>query len=314
MAARRGFEAKPLHESLLQLIANCGQLVAAFLRGHALIPEGPIHAESVSADLSQIAPAEFRADQVITVRDPSKGPMANPELVVVVEIQLHIDRDKQHTWPVYVAAAAAKHRCCALLLVIAPDPKVAIWAHGPFGQLPGLMLEPIVLSYADVPEHLDEEVAQRFPELAVLAAIAHPSNDEIAQQALRAIAELDSERNSLYFDILKRELPHLRRSSSEASMLMVNGVKYYSDFAIKFLSLGMIEGARMKREESSEFTMHHGIAFALARGKLGELPASAAEMIRGVRGEEALTCLILAIGTAPTSEGVLEAIAHAARQ
>jgi hypothetical protein len=192
-----------------------------------------------------------------------------------------------------------------LLLVIAPDPKVEIWAHGPFGQLPGLMLEPIVLSYADVPEHLDEEVAQRFPELAVLAAIAHPTNDAIAQQALRAIAALDSDRNGLYFDILKRELPHLRRSSLEAAMVIVNGQKYYSDFMVEHLSRGIAEG---------RLTALRGVAIDLARSKLGELPEPSAAMIRALQDDAVVNRLVLALGHASSAEQVRLAIKSASVQ
>ena len=165
------------------------------------------------------------------------------------------------------------------------------------------MLEPIVLSYADIPEHLEEDVARRFPELAVLAAIAHPTNDEIAQQALRAIGALASDRSGLYFDILKRELPHLRRSSLEAAMVIVKGQKYYSDFMVEHLSRGIAEG---------RLTALRGVALDLARSKLGELPDSSAAMIQSLQDDAVVNNLVLALGNASSPEQAQQALAHVA--
>ena len=67
-------------------------------------------------------------------------------LAVIVEVQLNPDRDKQWTWPVYIATLRARLRCPTMLLVVCPDPAVARRCGAPInlGQ-PGLTLCPLVI-------------------------------------------------------------------------------------------------------------------------------------------------------------------------
>jgi hypothetical protein len=51
-----------------------------------------------SADLSDLRPAEYRADLVLLVEH---GP--RKRLGVILEVQLARDRDKPYVWPVYIA-------------------------------------------------------------------------------------------------------------------------------------------------------------------------------------------------------------------
>ena len=93
--------------------------------------------------------------------------------VVIVEVQLGEDDDKLRTWPLYVAAARARYRCPAMLLVLAPDPAVARWASQAIelGH-PGFALRPVVIGYDRVPRLRNAETARATPELAVLSAMA----------------------------------------------------------------------------------------------------------------------------------------------
>jgi len=54
-----------------------------------------------------------------------------PGLVVLVEVQLDVDVDKHRSWPLYQAAAGARFRCEACVLVVCVDERVAAWAATP---------------------------------------------------------------------------------------------------------------------------------------------------------------------------------------
>jgi hypothetical protein len=98
-------------------------------------------ARLVSVDLTEIAPAEYRADVVVLLLD---GDI--PVRVIVVEVQLAKDPRKRRSWPAYVCVGHAMHGCLVDLLVIAPDPDVATWCAQPIPLgPPGFVLTPPVL-------------------------------------------------------------------------------------------------------------------------------------------------------------------------
>ena len=106
------------HEVLVDLFKNRPSLGPELLTealGHAL----PSYTEAriVSIDLTQIRPAEYRADVVVLLLDG-----AVPIWVLIVEVQLGIDEDKRFSWPEYTTGSRAKHRCPVGLLVVAPIP------------------------------------------------------------------------------------------------------------------------------------------------------------------------------------------------
>ena len=63
--------------------------------------------------------------------------LGNPSLVVLVEVQLDVDADKQRSWPLYQGAARARFKCDACVLVVAIEPRVATWASAPVPLGPG---------------------------------------------------------------------------------------------------------------------------------------------------------------------------------
>src|SRR4051794_6098766 len=115
------------HEVLVDLFKNRPSLAAELLSetlGVAL----PSYSEAriVSIDLTQIRPAEYRADVVVLLLDDDA-----PVSVLITEVQLGIDLRKHFTWPEYAMSARAIHRCPVRLLVVAPDPEVAAWCAPP---------------------------------------------------------------------------------------------------------------------------------------------------------------------------------------
>ena len=85
------------HEALLQLFRNRPLLAPELLRDalHQLLPEFS-EARIESADLTDIQPAEYRADLVVLLLEE------RPVLGIVIEAQLGRDEAKRYAWPAYV--------------------------------------------------------------------------------------------------------------------------------------------------------------------------------------------------------------------
>jgi hypothetical protein len=158
------------HEILVDLFKNRPSLAAEILV-EVLGVSLPAFSEAriASADLTEIQPAEYRADIVVLLLQEGA-----PVRVVIVEVQLAVDPQKRFSWPAYAMVARAVHGCPAALLVVAPDPIVAAWCAEPIETgIPGFVLRPPVLHRNAVPVVTDIEEAARRPELGVLSAIAH---------------------------------------------------------------------------------------------------------------------------------------------
>ncbi len=188
------------HEVLVDLFKTRPSLAAEILvevLGFSL----PAYTEArvASIDLTEIQPAEYRADLVVLLVDGTL-----PVRVLVVEVQLATDPKKRLSWPAYVAVSRALHGCPAGLLVVAPDPLVAAWCAEPIEMgVPGFVLAPPVLRRRAVPLVTDPAEALRRLELGMLSVLAHGDSDEaatIAGALLPALATLDEERQRFYLD------------------------------------------------------------------------------------------------------------------
>ena len=131
------------HEILVDLFKNRPSLAAEILV-EVLGLSLPDYTEAriASADLTEIQPAEYRADIVVLLLHDGA-----PIRVVIVEVQLAVDPRKRLSWPAYVTVARAVHGCPAALLVVAPDPAVAGWCAEPIETgVSGFVLRPPVLA------------------------------------------------------------------------------------------------------------------------------------------------------------------------
>jgi hypothetical protein len=178
--------------------------------------------------------------------------VGNPALVVLVEVQLDIDPGKLRSWPLYQAAACARFKCDACVLVVAIDERVAAWAAAPVHLGPGgSVFRALVLGSASVPHLAPDEVARQGPELALLSALCHGERDPaLVGHAVGSIArleELDQGRGRAYFDLLRYHLGKAFDRALEAIMA-TSEHKYLSDFARKYYgegeAKGRAEGAR----------------------------------------------------------------------
>ncbi len=236
------------HEILLDLFKNRPSLAAEILDEVLGIPL-PAYTEAriTSNDLTEIQPAEYRADAVVLLlRD------GRPVRVVIVEVQLAPDPQKRFSWPAYAAVARAVHGCPVALLVVAPDPAVAAWCAEPIEMgIPGFVLRPPVLGRSAVPVVTDPEEVARRPELGVLSVVAHGETEQgatIASAVLPVIQGLDDERSRLYYDLVYNSLNEASRRALE---VLMKGYEYQSDFARKYVAQGRAEGRTEGRTEEA---------------------------------------------------------------
>lgn len=228
-----------VHEILLDLFKSRPSLAAEILTEALDIALPPYtEARLAATDLTEIQPAEYRADAVVVLLDHGV-----PIRVVIVEVQLAADSRKRFSWPAYVTGSRAIHGCPASLLVVAPDPAVAEWCAEPIETgVPGFVLRPPVLRRTDIPVVTDPGEAARRPELGVLSAMAHGETEQgatIAATVLPAIQALDDDRAKLYYDLVYNSLNETARRALEA---MMKGYEYQSDFAKKYVAQGRTEG------------------------------------------------------------------------
>jgi hypothetical protein len=230
-----------LHEALLLLFRNRPSLAPELLRD-ALHVELPEYSEARldSAELTDIQPAEYRADLVVLLLQDK------PVLGIVIEVQLSRDEQKRFAWPVYAVNLRARLKCPVCLLVVAADDAVANWAAKPVDLGGDNRFIPLVLGPEGVPEIVDEAQAAADPELAVLSAMAHGRDRDtvrsarIALAAQLASAQLDAERSALYVDLILNSLSEAARRRLQT----MDPIKYeyQSDFARHYFFKGRAEG------------------------------------------------------------------------
>ncbi len=233
------------HEVLVDLFKNRPSLAPEIL-AEVLGAKLPAYTEArlVSIDLTQVQPAEYRADVVVLLLVDGDLPVR----VIIVEVQLEKKARKRYSWPAYLAVSRAVHECPADLLVVAPDPIVATWCAEPIEiGVRGFVLHPPVLRRVDIPVVTDPAEAARRPELGVLSAMAHGETAQgatIAGAVLPAVRDLGDDRARFYCDLVVNSLNDAARRALEA---MMKGYQYQSDFAKKYVAQGRTEGEATAR-------------------------------------------------------------------
>ena len=237
-----------LHEALLQLFRNRPSLAPELLRD-ALHFELPAYTDVRidAAELTDIQPAEYRADLVVLLLN------GEPVLGIIVEAQLSTDERKRYVWPVYTVNLRARLKCPVCLLVVTADDATARWAAKAVDLGGGNRFVPLVLRPTGVPEVTDEDEARADPELAVLSAMAHGKDRDtdravkIAVAAQVAALGLDPDRSRLYFDLVLTSLSEAGRR--ELQSMDPAKYEYQSDFAKRYVAQGRTEGRSEGRAE-----------------------------------------------------------------
>lgn len=229
------------HEAVLDVFRNRPSLVPRLLAGALGVPvPDHEHVRLEPGELTDVAPAEFRADAVVVLR----GARDEPVLAVVVEVQLGRDATKRRSWPVYVATLHARWGCPTALLVVCVDARVARWCARPIEFGPGWRGSPLVLGPDQVPVTSRVEDVAGAPELAVLSALAHggdPEHRQVLDVLAEALAQVEIDRADLYAELVLAALPRAAHDHLEA--LMTTGTfRYQSRYARKLLAQGNAEG------------------------------------------------------------------------
>jgi hypothetical protein len=224
-------------------------LAAELIRGTLGVELPAFHeAREVSADLTILQPAEYRADIVVELSVDGR-----PVHGIIVEVQLSADEDKRFAWPVYVMGLRARLKCPVTLLVVTPREAVASWAARTFHAGGLNYFTPYVLGPSEIPEVTDEAQAQENPELAVLSAMAHGRHAdieraiEIAVVAQKASAGLDADRSQIYGDLIMNSLGEAAREALSA--MATQKYVFQSDFARRYIALGREEGEASGKAE-----------------------------------------------------------------
>jgi hypothetical protein len=227
------------HEIYVDLFKNRPSLAAEMLvEALGVLLPSYTKARLAATDLTEIQPAEYRADAVVVLLDRDI-----PVRVIIIEVQLAADPRKRFSWPAYIANSRVTHGCPAELLVVATDPTVARWCAEPIEIGSGLFLHPAVLRRDAVPVVTDLAEAARRLELGVLSAMAHGETEQgamIAAAVLPALQGLDEDKAKLYYDLVYNSLHVAARRKLET---MMKGYEYQSDFAKKYMAQGRTEEA-----------------------------------------------------------------------
>jgi len=291
------------HEALLQLFRNRPRLAPELLRDalHQPLPEFT-DARVESAELTDIQPAEYRADLVVLLLDDAAV------LGIVIEAQLSRDDAKAYAWPAYVANLRARIRCPVCLLVIATDPQVARWAATPIELGGGQRFAPYVLSPHAVPQVTDSMQALEDPELAVFSAMSHgrtaplDTSVRIAVAAIAACASLDANRSGLYVDLVLSSISDAARRVLQA--MDPANYEYQSEFARRYISLGKAEGRTEGRTEG-KVEGKAELLIRLATLKFGPLSEEVQQQVRA-RVSEELDTMAERLLSAATVEQLLD--------
>jgi hypothetical protein len=272
------------HEALLQLFRNRPQLAPELLRAalHQVLP--PFNEARIeSAELTDIQPAEYRADLVVLLLE------ARAVLGIVIEVQLGRDDSKSYAWPAYVVNLRARIKCPVCLLVVATDEQVARWAATPIELGGNQRFAPYVLSPAAVPLVTDPAVAQADPELAVFSVMAHgqrvdvQTSIEIAAAAIVAAGGLDADRAALYVDLVLNSITEAARRMLQA--MKPANYEFQSDFARRYFSLGKAEGVEHGKAEGKAEGRAETL-IKLAALKFGTVTDEAQSRIRSATSAE----------------------------
>jgi hypothetical protein len=302
------------HQLPLELCRWRGDLAHELLRGRAELPEGELIQRHASGDLTQVVPVQYLADHVVTFHRPDeRGEDAPPVVVVIIESQLQRDDPKQYSWPAYVGVAHSTWKCEVVLLVLTRSKAAAQWAKGPFGPQQ-MQLHPVVVNLDELPRELSEADALRMPELAVLVAIGHPT-EETAKRAIAAIKQLPKERAELCFDAIMLELPPAVRKTLEEQQ-MIEDYEFGSVYALRFRDRAKREGVEEGRQEGAQEAKRESlavlrrIALELMGSKLPELSTAQRSAIEALVDEAALATLISELGRASNVDQARDVVAR----
>lgn len=294
------------HDGLLRLVELRPELAAELLELAGVTPPPHETATLSATQLTDVEPAELRADAVVVL---SRGEPSEPVLGIVVETQLGHDSDKRWVWPAYAISLRLRLKCPTCVLVIAPSAAVAARAAKPVDTgPPDNVFRAIVVGPSRIPVITEAAEALRAPEIALLSVFAHgdgPDAERIALAALAAALRVPDDRQLLYSDLDYLAVGEATRLALEK--LMSNGPYVYkSEFAKKHRGEGRAEGRAEGRVEGLTEGLTKSV-LALLEARSIAITTEDRERVLACKDEATLSTWLRRAATALTRDTVFDA-------
>lgn len=247
-----------LHEGLLMLIRTQPAFIAQLL-AEMFGVEVPADAEARLSEtaLHELVPSEYHADVIVLFGG------AVPVFGVIVEAQLQRDDRKRFTWPLYAAAARARHGCPFELIVVTPSPAVAQWAAQPIALGNGAVFTPRIIGPEEIPKLTDPVIAMQNPQLAVLSIVAHANAQKeialrIAKAALVGISQFPEDQQQIYISIINDAFGDAFDKESHMLKVSLEDPMYWPGIERTYYGKGRLKGEStvlIKILESRKFAL-----------------------------------------------------------
>jgi hypothetical protein len=193
-------------------------------------------------NLSDLAPMENNADSVFVHEDPD----GMVRYAVIVEIQRQADKDKVYSWLVYLAMARRRHRCPAIVVVIATNRRAAKFASAPIDTgHPGCHFTPVVVGPDQIPAIDEATSATADPCSTTLAVIVHQEEPDQLHAFAAAMNHLDGADARFYAGLALQAMAENQRDLLEGIM---ETERY--DYWAKLEERGRQEGREEGRAEA----------------------------------------------------------------
>ncbi|WP_113698651.1 hypothetical protein [Nonomuraea lactucae] len=202
------------------------------------------YVEVASAEFNDRPSRDFRADTVITV-----GPPKNPELGIVIEVQLAPSDDKRLAWARYAAALWLRVDCPVVVLVICTSDRAATWAAEPIvTDLPGFTLTPLVLGPGQIPAITDPVQAAECLEIATVSVMVHGGHRPVVEAFVAALTKVGGDDAPQYYEYAYSLASSAAKQYLEEIMSSTTW-PVYSPFARAHFGKGREEGEAKGRVE-----------------------------------------------------------------
>lgn len=239
------------HEMWLDLFTNNPRLAPDLLQESFGVDMPPFEEARIETPvMNEAKPVELRADSVIVLRNRGR-----PVLACVVEMQRDHDSRKEWTWPKYLTAVRARHKCPAILLVMWPHANGAERISTPIALGPSSVVTPHVIGLSTIPMVTDEAQAIANPELATLSALAHaegPQREAVlaaTSAGVLAFGKKDAKEARNYTDYLSEALSEAA-AELWRTLMGVASKEYRSEWARGYVAEGRAEGRAKGRAEA----------------------------------------------------------------
>jgi hypothetical protein len=232
------------HELVVMMVGKTPSMLRRLVGKRLISSSAKIRFLNSNATVSQVPP--LGCDLCIELYRPGA---AKPFLVLIVEVQLGLKKDKPFSWFAYQACQHYRTKAPAFLVVITNNRRIARWAAGPFrsGQT---TLRPIVLGPGDIPAITDPEEAKQSLALTFVSGIVH-GHDMIAVRIGLALAHAldgsDDDGIGIYWDAFLASLSKAVRRKLE--MQLQAEWRPRSDWGKEIFAKGEAKGHTEGKEE-----------------------------------------------------------------